>query len=341
MIAIVKVLYSETQVRHSMPKNIKRTENWAFDSTRDQIIQEIHYRVFRNVRLVHNLLFHNHQFIKEYCTFEQISRKRIFLSLFKSLLFRKKRIKKGILALSSFGTNYHHFLADVLPTWFLVKNEKLISESSPLILPEYYLNYPYIIQALNILNIPIEVVPTHIIASIEDVIIFKAPRISHFNPLLFNDLRSFLFKEFPSSGSKLNERIFISRAKASRRKITNEDLVVQCLLKYGFRILHTEDLSLLDQIEIFRSCKILVGMHGAGLSNMIFMPDGSKVLEFRALTSETGIYNIFWHLSSACNVDFYYQLCQTTNATSTNKFADVQVDENELHSLLQEICLKN
>ncbi len=40
-----------------------------------------------------------------------------------------------------------------------------------------------------------------------------------------------------------------------------------------------EKVSFADQVRTMRACRLLVGNHGAGLTNMIFMPTGSRVIE--------------------------------------------------------------
>jgi hypothetical protein len=68
------------------------------------------------------------------------------------------------------------------------------------------------------------------------------------------------------------EKIYVSRTK-TRRSIKDENLVEDYLSKRGFIIIHSEDLSFEDQVKIFAEAKIVVGLHGAGLTNTIWSKD--------------------------------------------------------------------
>jgi capsular polysaccharide biosynthesis protein len=73
-------------------------------------------------------------------------------------------------------------------------------------------------------------------------------------------------------------RIYISRSKGVR-KILNEAPLIEMLNKYNFKILHLEDLSVMEQIKFFNHASIIIAPHGAGLVNMSFSKKGTIILE--------------------------------------------------------------
>lgn len=72
-------------------------------------------------------------------------------------------------------------------------------------------------------------------------------------------------------------RLFLAR-KATRR-VANMDAVEPVLRKHGVEVVATEGLSFDDQVRLFAGASLLVGTHGAGLTNAIFMPAGSALVE--------------------------------------------------------------
>ncbi len=73
------------------------------------------------------------------------------------------------------------------------------------------------------------------------------------------------------------ERIYVSRRK-SRRALPNENLIEEYLMSKNFQIIYAEDFSMIEQIHIFQNAKLIVGVHGAGLTNAIWSLD-SKLIE--------------------------------------------------------------
>ena len=70
------------------------------------------------------------------------------------------------------------------------------------------------------------------------------------------------------------------REKENRKKqLKNFDKIKKFLLKYNFSFLVFEKYSFEDQIKIMKNCEMLVGIHGAGFTNMLFMDKGSKVID--------------------------------------------------------------
>jgi len=86
------------------------------------------------------------------------------------------------------------------------------------------------------------------------------------------------------------ERVYISRRKSRGRYIVNEDEVLDSLAGFGFVEIIAEDFSFEEQLEIFLNAKFIVSIHGAGLTNMVFMDPGSCVLEL--LPYRNGIFDL-------------------------------------------------
>jgi hypothetical protein len=76
------------------------------------------------------------------------------------------------------------------------------------------------------------------------------------------------------------ERVYIRRGADKVRRVVNEDDVIAELEHYGFRTVILEDLTIPQQINLFRNVRSLVALHGAGVSNMIFMRPGGLIVTF-------------------------------------------------------------
>jgi capsular polysaccharide biosynthesis protein len=81
----------------------------------------------------------------------------------------------------------------------------------------------------------------------------------------------------PSAG----KRIYFSRADAEHRRAVNEEDVVRVLRSHDFRILRVDPRAPQEQVRAAAGAKVIFGVHGAALTNLIFMPSGGEVLEFR------------------------------------------------------------
>ena len=155
-------------------------------------------------------------------------------------------------------------------------------------------------------------------------------QIGDYNDDIIRELSVFLRSkiETPSPG-KL--KLFIAR-KGDGRRIINEVEVFRVLNSFGFRIISFEDMSFVEQMTLAASASILAGVHGAGLTNMLFMPPGSKVLE---LTSQVdGEQYYYYTLSNALRHSYFYQYCLPDDPAKTLQEAHIVVDLDELTSNL-------
>jgi capsular polysaccharide biosynthesis protein len=73
--------------------------------------------------------------------------------------------------------------------------------------------------------------------------------------------------------------IYISREDAECRRALNETHLLNSNKFKDFQKIVPSSLSLLEQMYIFNNAEIIIGVHGAGLSNILFCNDNCKVIE--------------------------------------------------------------
>jgi hypothetical protein len=113
-------------------------------------------------------------------------------------------------------------------------------------------------------------------------------------PWAIDYLRSALhIDDRPSDKEK---KIFISRTDAVGRAILNWQEVVPMLQRFGFKVVELTGMSAQAQIELFRNASQVVGVHGAGLTNILFAPRDCAVLEILSPLVATHAY---WLLASS------------------------------------------
>ncbi|WP_010630780.1 glycosyltransferase family 61 protein [Sporolactobacillus vineae] len=124
----------------------------------------------------------------------------------------------------------------------------------------------------------------------------------------YDFLRDSFLKDSNSIGRK---RIYISRKWS--RKITNEDLLMEIIYKYGFEKVELESLSVEEQVHLFSSAEAIIGVHGAALTNLTFCRPGTKVLEIFA---PNYIIAHFYGISSMGDLDYYYYIGEKSSRLS-------------------------
>ena len=75
------------------------------------------------------------------------------------------------------------------------------------------------------------------------------------------------------------KKVFVSRKDSIHRTIENEEEIISILKNYSYNIETLSNKTLQQQVEIFSSSKTIIAMHGAALTNLLFVPEGSTVIE--------------------------------------------------------------
>jgi len=132
----------------------------------------------------------------------------------------------------------------------------------------------------------------------------RALFISNFNlealphPLTLNLLQRF-FQPRSNNGQCASgpNRLFVSRARIDRRRLTNETELHEGLLKRDFHIIHPESQSLGEQIATFQNANHIVGVHGSALTNMVWCRELNGMLELASSPSGISWRNTDPHFS--------------------------------------------
>jgi capsular polysaccharide biosynthesis protein len=84
-------------------------------------------------------------------------------------------------------------------------------------------------------------------------------------------------------------RILLSRGKTSQsRKLLNRAAIEEIAARQGFAVVQPEQLSLLEQIELFHGARAIIGEYGSALHGSIFSPAGTVVCSLRGTNAHPG-----------------------------------------------------
>jgi hypothetical protein len=126
-------------------------------------------------------------------------------------------------------------------------------------------------------------------------------------------------------------RLYIRRKTGAWRSIVNDDQVASLLEAHGFETVRAEGLSFAEQVRLFADAELIVGMHGAGLANLLFAPRAA-VIEL------TGAYGGGEYFSMAAALGNPYAALPCAPGGADGH--DVVVDAPALESLLRAIMVQ-
>lgn len=99
----------------------------------------------------------------------------------------------------------------------------------------------------------------------------------------------------PEAVAAAPKRIYLSRNRFGRRRLVNEDEVVEFLTARGFQVIYPEQLTFTEQLLAICGASHVVANMGAALTNLAFAPRGVQVL---ALATEHMPDDFFWDITS-------------------------------------------
>jgi capsular polysaccharide biosynthesis protein len=137
------------------------------------------------------------------------------------------------------------------------------------------------------------------------------------------------------------DKVYITRKNVRSRSITNEDAVEQLLKSYGFKIVDTSHLNLVEQIQVFQSAKVIASPAGAAMANLVFCKPNTQVICLVADINKK--FCLQANIASLRKCNFTYLTGALTYPKSNfvdsaeYRFSDFTIPLNKLEALLKDL----
>ncbi len=166
--------------------------------------------------------------------------------------------------------NYYHWLIESLPKL------RHLPGDLPVLAP---LSQPFHAEALRAAGIPkANWFPLHETSHLAIPKLHARPPVKPTSA----DLRYLQRLFAPGSVNHTRRRLYISRHDTWRRRILNENALYSTLEKHGFEFHTMANLDIRTQAALFAQASHIIAPHGAALTNLIFCPPETRVLELFA-----------------------------------------------------------
>ncbi|WP_435144633.1 glycosyltransferase family 61 protein [Halobaculum sp. P14] len=203
----------------------------------------------------------------------------------------RRRLDCAVSLAGSWNFGYFHWTTDWLARLDAVRRYEADSGAEPSVLlpPDVT---PWMLQSLDAAGVPEERrvhwsgerigVDRLLVPSVRRVVHDDEPRdVDVLDPDALDWLRATMRANTADVDppDDVTSRIYVSRADADARRVRNESALMDALSKYGFTRVVPSRLTVPEQVATFRDADVVVGPHGAGLTNALYADDAT-LLEF-------------------------------------------------------------
>lgn len=335
----VELLCPQIISKRTPPLNLKNSDLQLFQHEFEKVIPPAELLELRNVNVSSDgFIFRGFRILPISFAFPHLLdewRLRSKIKFFGNnrILKRQRRLNRKVLwIVDDWSYGYFHWLADALPRLYAVQDR--IGDCL-ILLPHQYQGLGFVEDSLKAFGInEVEFIAVDEVVLVDKLLVPTPTAPSgHYRNEIIAGVRKILKRAFGSQQQELQNRIYISRGRSAKRRISNEDDVTEVLSQNGFTTVYAENHPFRDQVRIASESQFLVSNHGAGLTNMLFMRDGGSVLELRH--ARDSVNNCYFTLASALDINYFYQTCESVNRTEDPHTADLFVDTELLSSNLK------
>lgn len=304
------------------PTNFKKTDFHLFEReisrslhVEKKILNINHITLQKNGYILQILKFSDYFIPLDEINLFKTKKTLLIIKILFSKLFNINKIKKFdkeiffVHDIRSYG--YYHFINDVGQKLELIK-EKYPKKKIKVYFPST-INIEWVKKVCEIYNFSFYYHKTK-----ENVLFTKAklvyPVSLSGNPEenLFRKMNKRFSKFISKSNLSSKKKIYISRQHAEFRYLKNEHKLISFLNKKKFKNYHFEKISFNQQLEILKKTNTIVGPHGAGLINMVWLKPGSNIIEIRG--DDDNWNNCYFSAASALRHNYKYILANTTRS---------------------------
>lgn len=311
-----------------LPLNIKKENeghfNWIINHKKEPLNLVKYKKVFY---LNHELFDLKLNEKRVFFAISQSKLKRMIRVLLYFFTFQIKYFNKRTVAITfnAWSQNYFHWFTEVLPRIFEISN----NFPEVLFIFPFPLNNQYQRPSLKALGVNFQYFNKKAVFA-NNLIFSQSSRkdTGHYTLGQFN----YLNKMIGLQVSKPTKYIYIKRSNV-KRCVQNDSEVEMLLERFGFEIIETDNLTLTNQITVFSEARCLISMHGAGLTNMLFMQKNQSIIEFGKEKEQFD--KCYFNLSNILELNYYHLPCYSVDPNVSFSHADLIVDLNELEKILK------
>ena len=200
---------------------------------------------------------------------------------FRRLLLPKPQPVSGrtLVLASTGGDTYFHWITDVLPRLGLARRGGYDPASFDWVLVNG-LTHPFQEETLEHIGISknrcLSFHKTELAYKMEEALLPSLPGVPGVVP---PETVEFLQSTFPTKKIGAGRKLFIGRGGAEHRALIHEGKIAAMLSERGFESVDCGKMSVQEQANIFGSAEVVVGAHGAALTNLVFCRPGTLVVE--------------------------------------------------------------
>ena len=224
--------------------------------------------------------------------------------------------------------NYYHWLIETLPRLILLR--KSYPEAT-IFLP--YSAAPYMVETVALLGFNNTfIIPENSTLKVPQLaFVERSGSFLHQDAELLLEAASSITSQVVPVTTKPRRRIYASRSRANCRKITNESDLLNTLNEYNFEVIYFEDYTFVEQVKIMRDVEVVIGLHGANLTNILFMQEETVVIE---LMNSCFSNIVYFQLASYLKLNYYILPCMPSDDNGAHNNADVLVDLVQMKNIL-------
>lgn len=176
--------------------------------------------------------------------------------------------------------NFHHWLVDLLPRLGLVQQAGYrLAEFDRVVVNHAARGYQFAtLERLGLAREKIVAADPSLFVRADQLVV---PSLKASNQTLPASDVAFLRRGFLDAAppARPTRRIFLSRADAAFRRLSNESALHPLLRAHGFEIVTPGRLPLTEQARLFAEAEIIAGPAGAGFANLVFATPPARVIE--------------------------------------------------------------
>ncbi|WP_158284277.1 glycosyltransferase family 61 protein [Azospirillum sp. TSO22-1] len=226
--------------------------------------------------------------------------------------------------------NYYHWVIDTLPRLLALRACEELWEGRRLLACAALAGYMR--ESLDLLGVPMDaLLPVAGPTWLRSVcVVSNLSSYGYVHPVALAALRNAFLPLVggEDGGDGEGRRILVLRGDAARRRLRNEAEVAAWAASRGFAAVSLAGMGFLEQVRLFRRARIVLGAHGAGLTNLAWAPpERCALIE---LTSGAPSLNHFQRLAGRLRIPYR----RVAAAGAADRDADFTADLDALECAL-------